>query len=96
MVVVWQILECRKYGFPAIFLPHLHVLITNACFLARDTLPPFAAASETPYSLTNHFAMGASISEALSSSPWFLQNSSNDLSVTNVSMTRSWPPEIQA
>jgi hypothetical protein len=47
----------------------LHVLITNACFLARDTFPPFAAASETPYSLTNHFAMGASISEALSSSP---------------------------
>ena len=32
----------------------------------------------------------------LISSPCFLQNSSNDLSVTNVSTTRSWPAEIQA
>src|SRR5271157_1704757 len=58
--------------------------------------PPFAAISDAPYSLTNHLAVGGSISSALSSSPWFLQNSSNDLSVTNGSTTRSLPAEIQA
>ena len=94
--MIRQTLTCRKYGFPAIFLPHLHVRTTNACFLARETLPPFTADSDTPYSLTNHFAVGASISKSLSSSPCFLQNSSNDLSVTKVSTSRSWPAEIQA
>jgi hypothetical protein len=74
----------------------VHVLITKACFRARETLPLFVATSDAPYSFTSHFAVGGSISAVLISSPCFLQNSSNDLSVTNVSTTRSWPAEIQA
>src|SRR5664279_1358814 len=55
---------------------------------------PFAADCETPYSLTSHFAVAGSISVMLIRSPCFLQNSSNDLSVTNVSTSLSWPAEI--
>src|ERR1035438_9752386 len=95
VVVVWQILECLKYGFPAIFLPHWHVLITNACLRARETVPPFVAALETPYSVTNHFIVGGSMSVRLISLLCFLQNSLNDLSVTNRSASFSWPAEIK-
>ena len=83
MVVVWQILECRKYTLPAIFLPQAQVLTTNACFCARETLRLRSAAFVTPYSLTSHFAVAGSISAVLISSPCFLQNSSNARSVTN-------------
>ena len=83
-------------GCPAICLPHWHVLLTNACFREGETVARFFAVSVTPYSLTNHFAVDGSISVILISSPCFLQNSSNDLSVTNVSTTRSWLAEIQA
>src|SRR5271169_3857275 len=55
---------------------------------------PFVADCETPYSLTSHFAVAGSISVMLIRSPCFLQNSSNDLSVTNVSTSFSWPAEI--
>src|SRR5271157_2807116 len=61
----------------------------------RETVVPLVADCETPYSLTSHLAVAGSISARLSSSPCFLQNSSNDLSVTNVSTTFSWPAEIQ-
>src|SRR5271166_4527044 len=54
---------------------------------------PFAADCETPYSLTSHFAVAGSISVMLIRSPCFLQNSSNDLSVTNVSTSLSWPAD---
>ena len=84
----------RKCGLPAICLPHWHVLLPNACFREGETVPRFFAVSVT-YSLTNHFAVDRSISVILISSACFLQNSSNDLSVTNVSTTRSWLAEIQ-
>src|SRR5271157_436984 len=91
----WQILTCRKYALPAIFLPQAHVRTSNACFCARDTLGFFSARFATPYSLTSHFTVAGSISDVLISSPCFLQNSSKDLSVTNESTSFSWPAEIR-
>ncbi len=48
MVAVWQILTCRKYALPEIFLPQAHVLTTNACFCARETLRLFSAEGLPP------------------------------------------------
>src|SRR5664280_218694 len=60
----------------------------------RETVVLLVRDCETPYSLTSHFAVAGSISVMLIRSPCFLQNSSNDLSVTNVSTSLSWPAEI--
>src|SRR5271169_4178559 len=95
VVAAWQILTCRKYALPAIFLPQAHVLTTIACFCARETLRLLSEGFATPYSLTNHFAVAGSISAVLISSPCFLQNSSKDLSVTNESTSFRWPAEIR-
>src|SRR6266542_2055325 len=82
-----QCFTCLKKIFPAIFRPHLHVLTTRACFCARETGWPVPF--ETPYSFASHLAVAGSISDMLIWSPCFLQNSSNDLSVTNGSRTFS-------
>ena len=87
-----QCFTCLKKIFPAIFLPHLHVLTTRACFWARETgrLLLF----EMPYSSLSHLAVAGSIKDMLIWSPCFLQNSSNDLSVTNESSTFSLPLQM--
>ena len=54
----WQVLICRKYGLPAIFLPHLQALTTKACFRARGTLVALVADGETPYSLDQPLCRG--------------------------------------
>src|SRR6266567_5487445 len=90
-----QCFTCLKKIFPAIFLPHLHILTTRACFCARETGRPLLPCV-TPYSLTSHFAVAGSMSAVLIWSPCFLQNSSNDLSVTNGSSTFSLPWQINA
>src|ERR1035441_9666482 len=55
---------------------------------------PSVTDCETPYSLTSQFVVAGSISIMLIWSPCFLENSSNALSVTNVSTSLSWPTEI--
>src|SRR6266581_882652 len=87
-----QCFTCLKKMFPAIFLPHLHVLTTTACFCARETERPLLF--NTPYSCASHLAVAGSIRDMLIWSPCFLQNSSNDLSVTNGSSTLSLPLQI--
>src|SRR6516165_637334 len=54
------------------------------------------AASVTPYSLRNHFAVAGSRSARLISLPCFLQKPSNDLSVTNQSTSFNWPEQISS
>src|SRR6266496_643114 len=89
-----QCLTCLKKMFPATLLPHLHVLITRACFWARESSRT-AQFSETPYSFISHFAVAGSISVILISSLCFLQNSSKDLSVTNGSTTFNLPLQMK-
>src|SRR5215475_2938360 len=85
---------CRKWTFPAIFLPHLQVLTVTACFFARGTLEPFDWPKGRPYSWTSHFRTAGSIKVRLVWEAYFCRLL-NDRSVTNGSMTLRCPAEIQ-
>jgi hypothetical protein len=41
---------------PAIFLPHVQLLTTSACFWARAAAPIVVSSVGTPYSFISHFA----------------------------------------